>query len=108
LPFVFALWIIRKEVAEAKFDALVLISRQLREAKQIALSSLEELAEECSERAWMNLEELVFYWRTISYDLSSRQLSGVKAFYRDALEVGILEKEPEITFFSESREKFCP
>jgi chorismate dehydratase len=103
LPFVFALWILRKEAAEAKLDEASQISKQLREAKEIAVSSLEGIAEECSERTWMDLEKLVFYWRTISYDLSSRHIAGVKAFFRGALEVGILAKEPEIMFFNASR-----
>lgn len=104
LPFVFALWILRKEAAKTRFDAAVMISKQLREAKEIAYSSLEGIAKECSERTWMDLDELVFYWRTISYDLSSRHMDGIKAFFRDALEVGILGREPKLTFFSASRE----
>lgn len=102
LPFVFALWILRKEAAEARFGEVALISRQLREAKEAALSSLQSIAEECCERTWMDKEELVCYWRTISYDLSQRHLEGVSTFFRGAREVGVLSREPEIVFFSES------
>jgi chorismate dehydratase len=107
LPFVFALWILRKEAVENKFDEVVQISKQLKKAKGIAVSSLDRIAEECSERTWMKLEELVFYWRTISYDLSSRHVAGIRAFFRSATEVGLLAKEPEIRFFCGSREQCC-
>lgn len=104
LPFVFALWILRKEAVEDKFDEVVQISNQLKEAKEIAVSSLDRIAEKCSERTWMDLAELVFYWKTISYDLSARHVAGIRAFFRGATEVGLLAMEPEISFFSGSRE----
>jgi chorismate dehydratase len=104
LPFVFALWILRKDAAKDRFVETAQINKQLREAKRIAFSSLESIAAECSERAWMGLEDLVCYWRSISYDLSPRHIDGVKAFYRGAMEVGILAKEPQISFFAESGE----
>ena len=104
LPFVFALWIVRKEAADAKFTEVVQISKQLKEAKEIAVSSLDRIAEKCSERTWMDLDALVLYWRTISYDLSYRHVAGVKAFFRGATEVGILSEAPEIRLFNGSRE----
>lgn len=100
LPFVFALWILRKDAAKAKYEEAARISKQLRDAKRIAFISLENIAEDCSERAWMDVEALVCYWKSISYDLTSRHIEGVKAFYRGAMELGILAKEPEIGFFS--------
>jgi chorismate dehydratase len=102
LPFVFALWILRKDAAQAKFNDANQICSQLRVAKEMAVSSLEKLAEVCSERTWMDVEELISYWSSISYDLSSRHLAGVKVFFRSAMEVGILAKEPDITFFGAS------
>ncbi len=99
LPFVFALWILRKDAAKNKFQALSRIRAQLSEAKCLALSSLELIAKECSEREWMGLEGLISYWKSISYDLSGRQLRGLEAFFRDALEIGALGMEPELRFF---------
>jgi len=99
LPFVFALWILRKDAAENKFQPLSRIRAQLKEAKVLALTSMQLIAEECSEREWMGFEGLISYWKSISYDLSGRQLRGVEAFFRDALEIGALEKKPELRFF---------
>jgi len=99
LPFVFALWILRKDAAENRLNPVTRIRTQLSEAKCLALSSLELIAEECSEREWMGLEGLISYWKSISYDLSGRQLRGLGAFFRDALEIGALEIEPELRFF---------
>jgi len=99
LPFVFALWILRKDAAENRLNPVTRIRTQLSEAKCLALSSLELIAEECSEREWMGLDELISYWKSISYDLSGRQLRGLGAFFRDALEIGALEIEPELRFF---------
>ncbi|NMC73368.1 MAG: menaquinone biosynthesis protein [Geobacteraceae bacterium] len=102
LPFVFALWILRKDAAEAKYEEVARLSRQLGKAKRIAVSSLESIGENCSERGWMDREDLIRYWESISYDLSARHIDGVTAFFRGAMEVGILTKEPEIRFFDAS------
>lgn len=97
LPFVFALWILRKEVADKyPLEVAGLISA-LHAAKTIARGSLDALADKCGYMKWMGHDQLVDYWRAISYDLSSTHLESLKLFYSYAAEIGILACEPEIT-----------
>jgi chorismate dehydratase len=100
LPFVFALWIIREETARVNIKEVKLLHGQLKAAKRIAESLFEVLAYECAKVCNFDREWLINYWKTISYDLSSRHLEGVKFFYRCAQEVGVLTSEPEIRFFA--------
>jgi len=103
LPFVFALWMIREEVAGRRPEETARIRAELREAKEIAVSSLEGLASECTDYAWMGREALLDYWQTISYDLTPWHLDGVRAFFQYAREIGILVREPAIRFLEETQ-----
>ncbi len=98
-PFVFALWMVTRQAAEQKRSAVSALSRDLLAAKRRAYDSYEEIAAGCRELAWMSGPALVDYWRTISYDLTSDHLEGVRVFYRYAAELGILAREPEIRIF---------
>lgn len=98
-PFVFALWMVTRQAAEQKRSAVRALSADLRDAKRRAYETYEEIAAGCRELAWMSAPSLVDYWRTISYDLTPDHLEGVRVFYRYAVELGILAREPEIRIF---------
>lgn len=97
LPFVFALWILRKEAAEKYPLEVAELVSALHKAKRIARESLDSLAYQCKYMEWMGHDQLVDYWNSISYDLSSTHMESLKRFYSYATEIGILECEPEIT-----------
>jgi chorismate dehydratase len=100
LPFVFALWIVRRDAAEAKHAEIKALSDKIQQAKQLAYDSYESIAENSKEKAWINSEALVGYWRTISYDLTPAHIAGLQSFFRYAAELGILAREPDISIFS--------
>jgi chorismate dehydratase len=98
LPFVFALWIIRKEaVMKTRREAFSLYSR-LCMAKQHAYKSFESCAEHFGNE-WIGRNELINYWKTISYDLTSNHIEGLQLFYRYSADLGLIEKEPPIRIF---------
>lgn len=99
LPFVFALWIVRRETAIGKREEVAALHRALLQAKQLAYSSYDAIAAQCSEGAWMSKVDLISYWQTISYDLTPSHLEGVRTFFRHAAEIGVIERAPNISFF---------
>ena len=101
LPFVFALWIVRRDAARAKRGELAALGRDLVAAKQLAYASYPEIAACCPEREWIGERELVDYWRTISYELTEAHLDGARCFFRHAHEMGLIPTLPEIRFFGE-------
>jgi chorismate dehydratase len=100
LPFVFALWIVRRDAAAAKHAEIKALCDELQQAKELAYDSYESIASNSKEKAWINSEALVGYWRTISYDLTPAHVAGLQSFFRYAAELGILAREPEISIFS--------
>jgi chorismate dehydratase len=101
LPFVFALWILRREAAQAKRHEVAALLQQLTAARARALSSLEAVAATTQERHWMGEAGLVDYWRCMSYELDERHLAGLRHFFTLAVKHGLLPSEPEIRFFKE-------
>lgn len=97
LPFVFALWILRKEIAEKYPNKVSDLISVLQSAKTIAHGTLDLLADKFGYTEWMGHDQLVNYWRGISYDLSSSHMESLKLFYSYAAEIGILACKPQIT-----------
>jgi chorismate dehydratase len=98
LPFVFALWLVREETASRDKDCLNALYTKLGEAKNSASGIFENIAERFA-KEWISREDLISYWRTISYDLTSRHLDGLQAFYTFSAELGLIAGMPPFRFF---------
>jgi chorismate dehydratase len=98
LPFVFALWIVRRDSALAKHDELAALARDLIAAKKLACASYPAIAAGCAEREWLGVDELADYWRTISYDLTPAHIEGVRCFFSHAFELGLIPELPVLRF----------
>lgn len=99
LPFVFALWILRREAAAKKRREVADLLFQLDRSRSQAFASLPALAAQTAERAWMGEAGLVDYWNCMSYDLEEDHLEGLRLFFSLCLKYGLLEEEPQIRFF---------
>ncbi|HEU0265855.1 MAG TPA: menaquinone biosynthesis protein [Geobacterales bacterium] len=96
LPFVFALWIVNRQAVVSHGEEMRLLHQRLLAAKEESLATLPEIAAGCVERSWIGTEELIDYWRTISYDLTDRHLQGVETFFREAVNMGLLPRQPRL------------
>jgi len=97
LPFVFALWLCRHEVAET--DVLKAVARQLIQAKEQVPSYVTEIVEKVGEADWMGRERVLAYWRNnISYQLDERNIAGLKLFYEKCCQIGLITNLPELAF----------
>ncbi|ORJ59100.1 menaquinone biosynthetic enzyme MqnA/MqnD family protein [Geothermobacter hydrogeniphilus] len=97
LPFVFALWIVRRDAAAAKPEELSRFVRQLAAAREMAESDLQALAAVTPERSWLGEEGLVSYWRQMSYDFQDRHRRGLELFFRLCGKHGLLAEQPELS-----------
>lgn len=80
LPFVFALWIVRKDSLKKKKDLISDFKDSLDRAKEKALKSFEQLASENYLHEVLSKEEIVYYWNHISYELYDEHLKGLELF----------------------------
>jgi chorismate dehydratase len=97
LPFVFALWLCRREMSENL--QLKILAQQLIDAKERAPSHYEQIAKEAPERAWMGYDRLLSYWRyNISYQLDDSTLSGLVTFFEKCHVAGLISCVPSLQF----------
>jgi chorismate dehydratase len=99
LPFVFALWILRREAAITKRKEVLALLAQLTQSRSRAFASLEKLAAQSPERHWMGETPLADYWRCMSYELAEDHVAGLRLFFSLCRKHGLLEDLPEIRFF---------
>ena len=91
LPFVYALWLIRKESIDEK-DALIKdLSDELLSAKQFSSQKLSTIAKDAPHNKWIQEEELVRYWKDISYDFTRKHMEGLELFEKYALKTNALD-----------------
>jgi chorismate dehydratase len=80
LPFVFALWITKKDSLSEKKELLKKLSDDLIEAKKFSARNLHMLAKKAPQNKWLSENELVAYWNGISYDFTDEHLEGLMLF----------------------------
>jgi chorismate dehydratase len=99
-PFVFALWLARADLLRDRPVELKQLQQRLLQAKRLSLENIGRIADDYTQNSWTNREFLINYWRVLSYDLTSRHLSGLRLYFRYAVECGVLEREPDIRMFA--------
>jgi chorismate dehydratase len=98
LPFVFGLWIVRRNVYAVRRAEILRFRRQLDQALQMAFADLDGMAHEVAAGGPLEAAELAAYWRTVSYELTPAHLEGLKTFFALCCRHGLLAEEPELCF----------
>jgi chorismate dehydratase len=98
LPFVFALWLVREETVARQKSEVETFYSSLCHSKKMAGSSFDAIASSCRED-WISENEIIEYWKTISYDLTSRHVEGLQTFFRYAADLSIIDHVPDIRLF---------
>ncbi len=80
LPFVFALWIVRKSVISRKTKLLEKFSQDLIDAGKYTRNKLPSIARKAPQKEWLGTRDLVKYWKSISYDFTHTHLEGFRLF----------------------------
>jgi chorismate dehydratase len=103
LPFVFALWLIRREALDKR--ELPWLCREVLEARDRSESEreLERLAKEAACVFALDPETLVSYWRLVNYRLTDAMAAGLAHFFRLACQVGAIPSVPGLSYYSVDR-----
>jgi chorismate dehydratase len=99
LPFVFALWILRREAVARSTAQFQVLSDALFVARRAAFAGLDEMAAELAAGSPFSARQLADYWRGMSYDLTDAHLEGLTLFFTLCHKRGLLERVPALHFF---------
>lgn len=87
LPFVFALWIFRKDCPDK--GLLERLEKDLDRVQYAALKDFPNIASHAPIRSFMTEGEIVGYWQKIQYGLEERHIRGLELFGRLLEECGL-------------------
>lgn len=105
LPFVFALWILRRAAAQDKAHQVRDLLAQLQRSQQKAFSDLAALARSIPECSWMTEAGLVGYWQSMSYGLDEEHIRGLELFFQLCRKQNLLPDVPQLNFFRTAAEQ---
>lgn len=98
LPFVFAVWVCRKDLEVFEKNRLSKCIANFLSAKSWGLRNLDIVCSQASRTSFMNQDELKAYFCRLCYDLDEDMLEGLKRYYNLLCREGILDDEPPLAF----------
>ena len=98
LPFVFALWILRKDSARLKAGAVKETMKQLHKSLTSSLKDLEGLAAAAGHEGEM-IQYSADYWRGIDYSLTVEHQQGLSLFFELCAKYDLIPTAPDLVFF---------
>ena len=89
LPMVYAVWVVRRDVAEQSLDLVERVHGALLASKAWGLSHLEEVAQAAARASGFSVACVAEYFRWIRYDLDGQALSGLRRFAEATQALGV-------------------
>ncbi len=99
LPFVFALWMIRRGVPQACPEHLARLGDQLLRSREQVLHEPRPVADAIADTVGLDPEKIVDYWRTIDLRLEDEHVRGLQLFFQLCKKYDLLSEEPELNFY---------
>ena len=100
LPFVFAVWVARREAVEAcdgRFDNALAV---LAAAKKWGCANLDVICAEASRKGVLSIPELYDYYKRLYYDLNTEECAALERFYGCLAQIGELPEAPRLKIYS--------
>jgi len=91
LPFVFALWVVRREIALAHPEEVSLLAQDLLKSREISNELLEKMAREKYGTAFPDPESCLSYLKNLHYELGTDYLTGFRRFQEEMVAIGKLD-----------------
>jgi chorismate dehydratase len=95
-PMVFAVWVARRDFAEAEPQKLGAIHAALKASKEWGRLHRTEIVERARKRAFLSRAYMERYFRDLNYDLDARKLAGLARYYQYAHEIGEIARVPPL------------
>jgi len=92
LPFVFALWVVRKVVADQQPGLVRKVAQSLLASRDAAFGLLSDMAQERYSVAFPNPEACEAYFANLHYQLGPSYLAGFQRFQEEMVKIGKLNK----------------
>lgn len=102
LPFVFAVWAVRKAFALESPRRVAQVLNLIRISRQTGLRSMERIIASTCEKLGLNKISCKHYYDSLFFDLDSRKLKGLAAFWDYLYQEKLIRKKVTPDFFCEN------
>ncbi|RJP95190.1 MAG: ABC transporter substrate-binding protein [Desulfobacteraceae bacterium] len=99
LPFVFAVWAVRRSFAKAHPESVRQVMDMLQHSKDAGLADIDRIAETSAKKLGIDLAVSQTYFKSMYYSLSDPEIKCLTAFFKGLFDNRIIETQPEIAFF---------
>ena len=99
LPFVFALWVVRKSFADKKPEVVSSIIKLFNISKKQGKKNLEDIAQKASEILGIDIDICRKYYELLNYNLDPLQFKGIRTFFDKLYHEKILPQKVQLRFF---------
>jgi chorismate dehydratase len=103
LPFVFALWAVRKSFADKKPEVVSSTIKLFNISKKQGKKNLEDIAAKASEMLRIDIDICRKYYELLKYNLDPLQLKGIAIFFEKLYHEKILPKKVLLRFFGSKK-----
>ncbi|MBU1004125.1 MAG: menaquinone biosynthesis protein [Proteobacteria bacterium] len=98
LPFVFAVWIVRRGLNEAQRELLADVHAALMHCKASCHESLDEIAELPGIKNWIDRDGVESYLSTLGYDLGPQEMASLALFGDYCTKLGLIQGMPGLSW----------
>lgn len=98
LSFVFAVWIVRRNLCDAKQQLLNLLGKHIATIITSLPAEYARLAELPQRPTWLSARALHRYWQAMSYTLTAEEQAGLTMFGKCCSEQGLLPGMPALSW----------
>lgn len=99
LPFVFAVWMVRRELTKDQRRMIVLLAEKLASYKKIIHKQALNLAGEKDGADWISRQQIAEYWQGMTYDFGPKEQAGYMLFGSLCQKLNLLPSVPGLSWF---------
>jgi chorismate dehydratase len=99
LPFVFALWAVRKSFADEHPDRVAAVLAELHRSRREGLCRICRILPEASDRLGISREMCREYYDRLRYSLDAAEIEGLSAFFARLYREKIISRPVRLSFF---------
>jgi chorismate dehydratase len=100
LPFVFAVWAVRKPFAQKHPELVIEIAKRFERSKQLGMLHMAEIQETTSRLLNLDPDCCKTYFNLLNYRLGNFELQGLKTFYKGLSKENVIPGSIKLSFFS--------
>ena len=101
LPFVFAVWAVRRAYAEANPEAVATVADALNGSLAYCRAHLDDISAYAARWEHFSAEKFRSYFDALQFRFEPRYREGLTRYLAEAVSIGQLEHEPQISVFGE-------